>query len=60
MVLSKNAVGLVVLMMSLFGIEVSEVQIIELISAIGLIISFALMVKNQLGRKDTKGFFFKQ
>lgn len=58
--LSKNGVGLVGLVLSIFGLEVSESQIIEVISALGTIVSFALMVWNQLDRKDVKHFIFKE
>ena len=58
--MSKNAIALVVLALSMLGVNVVEVDIINLISAIGTIVSFALMVWNQLSRTDTELFFFKK
>lgn len=60
MVISKNAVGIVVLVLSLFGIEVAEDTTLEFLSAVGTIISILLMIWNQVDRKDVKGFFFKK
>lgn len=57
---SKNAIALVVLALSTIGINVSEEAVLELISAIGTLVSFGLMVWNQLDRKDTELFFFKK
>lgn len=59
-ILSKNAVGLVVLAFSVFGLEVTEQGILDLLSAIGTIISFGVLVYNQITRKDVAGFFFKK
>jgi hypothetical protein len=58
--LSKNGVGLVVLALSLFGVEVTDSSVVEVIGAIGTIAGFVLMVINQLGRGDVAKFFFKK
>jgi len=58
--LSKNGVGLVVLALSLIGVEVGESTIVEVIAAIGTIAGFVLMVINQLGRTDVAKFLFKK
>ena len=58
--LSKNGVALIVLDFSVFGLEVMEESVMEVISAVGTIVSFALMVWNQLERKDITGFLFKK
>jgi hypothetical protein len=58
--ISKNAAGIVVLLASVFGLELSEDSIVEVIAAIGTVVSFALMIWNQVGRSDVEGFFFKK
>lgn len=58
--ISKNAVGLVVLLFSVMGVEVNEGDAMELISAFGTIVSFGLLIWNQVGRSDVAGFFFKK
>jgi hypothetical protein len=58
--ISKNAIALVVLALSMFGVEVVEADLIELISAVGTVISFAMMVWNQYSREDVDNFFFKK
>ena len=60
MIISKNGAGLVVLVLSLFGLEVGEGSVTEVLGAIGTIVSFALMVWNQAYRPDVEGFFFKK
>lgn len=59
MILSKNAIALVVLALSTIGLNVADTQVIDVISAIGTIISFALMVINQIDRKEVSNFFWK-
>lgn len=58
--LSKNAAGIVVLILSLLGVEVGEGTIIEFISAMTTVISIGMMIWNQVDRPDIKGFFFKK
>ena len=58
--MSKNAIALVLLALSMLGVNVAEDSLIELISAIGTIVSFAVMVLNQLQRSDTELFFWKK
>lgn len=58
--MSKNAAGIVALFLSVIGLEVTEDSIMEVISAVGTIVGFGLMIWNQLGRPDVKGFFFKK
>jgi len=60
MAISKNAIALVVLALSVIGVNVAEDSLIELISAVGTIISFALMVLNQIQRRDVMSFFWKR
>ena len=60
MILSKNAIALVVLALSTLGLNIVEQDLIDLISAIGTIISFAMLVWNQLDRHDVDLFFFKK
>lgn len=58
--LSKNAAGIVVLILSLVGVQVGEDTIVELIGALTTSISIGLMIWNQLDRPDIKGFFWKK
>ncbi len=58
--MSKNGIGLAVLALSLLGINVAETELMEVISALGTIVSFGLMVMNQVNRWDVKYFFFKK
>ena len=58
--ISKNAAGIVVLILSLLGVEVAEDTIFELIGALTTVVSVGLMIWNQLDRPDIKGFFFKK
>lgn len=58
--ISKNGIALIILALSTIGVDVSDVQLIQFIGAIGTIISFALMILNQLNRKDVHLFFWKK
>ena len=57
---SKNGVGILILVLSLLGVEVAESQAVEAVSAIGTLVSLALMVWNQVQRKDVSNFLFKK
>lgn len=58
--ISKNGVGLVVLLASLIGVQVTDIQVIDVLSAIGQVVSFTLLIWNQLGRSDVNNFVFKK
>lgn len=58
--ISKNAAGLVLLALSVLGINVTEADMMQVISALGTLVSFVLMIVNQWNRPDVKGFFFKK
>jgi uncharacterized protein (DUF697 family) len=58
--LSKNGVAIVMLVLSLFGVNVTDSDVVGLLSALSTIISFGMMVYNQLNRADTKFFIFKK
>jgi hypothetical protein len=60
MVVSKNGVALLVFALTYVGLDISENMILDVISAIGQIVSFVLLVANQLERKDVKGFLWKR
>ncbi len=60
MIISKNAISLLVLALSMVGVNVSEEGLIEVISAAGTIISFAILVWHQLQREETTLFFWKK
>lgn len=58
--LSKNGVAVVLFILGYFGFDVSEDVLVEFISAVFTIVSFALLIINQLQRTDTKWFIFKK
>lgn len=58
--MSKNAAAIILLALSVFGLESSEQDVMELVSAIGTLISFLLMIWNQANRPDVQGFFWKK
>lgn len=58
--MSKNGIALVVLVLSLFGIEMAETDMVMLVANITGIVSFVLMVYNQWSRPDTSWFIFKK
>lgn len=58
--MSKNGVALIVLFFSFLGLEATEEGVAEVISAIGTIISFVLMLKNQLDRPDVELLLWKK
>lgn len=60
MIISKNAVALLILLASLVGVDISETDIMAFVSSAGTIISILLMIYNQWDRSDTKWFFFKK
>lgn len=63
MTISKNGTGIAVLFVSLaslFGLEIEIDSAAEVIAAIGTIVSFCLMIWNQIGRPEVKAFFFKK
>lgn len=57
--ISKNGVGIVLLILGLFGLELSETEIQALIGSVGVIYSLTLLLWNQWARKDTKWFLWK-
>ncbi len=60
MIISKNGIALIVFALTYLGLDISENQIVEVISAIGQIVSFALLAWNQLNRSEVTGFIFKK
>ena len=58
--MSKNAIGLVLLLVSLLGLDVPAKMVEDAVAGIGAAISLALLVWNQLGRPDVKHFFVKK
>ena len=57
--ISKNGAALLILVLSILGLEFSETEIQSFIAAIVQVVSFLLMVYNQLDRKNVKWFLFK-
>jgi len=60
MIISKNAVAILVLFLSFIGLEVTEDGLWEVVSAITTIVSFAVMIWNQVKRTDVYNFIFKK
>lgn len=60
MSISKNAIALIVLALSLVGINVDVDTLLTVISAIGVILSFAQLIIHQVERKDSVAFLFKK
>ena len=58
--ISKNGAGILILALSLIGVDISESTAVDFIAALGTIFSFGLMVWNQWDRKDVEGFIFKK
>lgn len=57
--MSKNGVALLILILSMFGVEVVESQIVEAVGAVSTLVSLGLMLWNQWQRKDVEGFLWK-
>jgi hypothetical protein len=57
--ISKNGVGLVLFILSVFGLEASESEVQTLIAGVGHVVAFGLMIYNQYTRRDVKGFLWK-
>lgn len=60
MTISKNGVAILILILSLFGIDLGEENAIAFINALGTIASITMLIYNQVTRTDTKNFFFKK
>jgi len=58
--ISKNGVGLLLLVGTLLGLDIDEVMAENVTAAVGVLFSFALMVWNQLDRKDLKWGLFRK
>lgn len=58
--LSKNGVGLLVLVLSTIGISVGEADLTTTIATVGQIVAGLLMLWNQVTRTDVKSFLFKK
>lgn len=58
--LSKNGVGIILLILSLLGVNVTEGEVITTVSVIGQIVSALLMAYNQYKREDITNFIFKK
>lgn len=57
---SKNGAGILLLVLSLLGINISEANAVEFVSAVGQILSIGLLIWNQIKRGDVDKFFFKK
>jgi hypothetical protein len=57
--MSKNGVAVVLFIGSLFGVEMTESGVVEVVGAITTLVSFGLLVINQARRPDVKWFLWK-
>lgn len=58
--ISKNGVGLVVLIVTLFNLDIPEALIEEAVAGLGAMISLGLMIYNQMSRADLKYGLFRK
>jgi hypothetical protein len=57
---SKNGVSLIILVLSILGVEASDTEIMTTLSVIAQVVSLIVMAWNQYSREDIQGFFFKK
>lgn len=50
--MSKNAVGIILLLASLWGLDVPEKMIEDAVAGVSTVVSLALLIWHQLGRPD--------
>lgn len=58
--ISKNSIGLFIMALSLIGVNVQEQTLLEVISAMGTVISFIILIVHQIERSDIELFFWKK
>ena len=58
--ISKNGVGLVLLLLALLGLEVDEKLADDIVAAVTLLASVGLLIWNQIGRGDIAKFFIRK
>lgn len=58
--ISKNGIGLIIMVISLLGGNVSEAALTTTITTIGELVSVALLAYNQYARADVDKFIFKK
>ena len=58
--ISKNGVGLVLLVLALLGLEVEEKLADDIVAAVTLLVSVGLLIWNQIARHDVAKFFIRR
>ena len=58
--ISKNAVGIIVLFLSFIGVEVADTYVEEVVTAISTIYGFIMLLWNQAMREHVHNFLFKK
>ena len=58
--ISKNGVGLVLLLLALFGLDIDEKLADDIVAAVTLLASVGLLIWNQIGRNDVAKFFIRR
>ena len=57
---SKNGVGLVLLILTLIGLDVPEKMVEDIFTGVFAAVSLGLMIWNQVKRHDVAGFLFRK
>lgn len=61
LIISKNAVAIIVLFLSFIGFNVTEEYVLEVVLAVTTIVSFTAMIYHQwIERKESIAFLFKK
>lgn len=58
--MSKNAIGIVILILSFAGVNLAPEMVSSLVSSSATVFSICLFIWHQLERSDIKGFFWKK
>lgn len=57
---SKNGLAIILLIATLFNLDIDERLANDILSAISLLVSVGLMIANQVCRKDIARFLFRK
>jgi uncharacterized protein (DUF697 family) len=58
--ISKNGVGLILLIASIFSLDIDTAMAENIVAAITLLVSTGLMLWNQVSRQDIASFLFRK
>jgi len=57
---SKNGVAIILLLATLFNLDIDQVLAEDIVNSVALLFSVGLMIKNQLERDDMKWGLFRK